>query len=321
MSDTPVEPYFLSVLQHMVCIRDDSMVRPAYFKLIEECVSQIVLHKSACDPDFRATKRFNIDVEPLIEQLVERGRLEDTGSVGGGGMTAGLEAAITERQETEAKLAHAEMRIKQLEEAVKNGGGIQSPLANGIQAVASIIRPGGGPPLPPPPPGGGNLPPPPPPPLGMGGPPPPPPPPGIGGPPPPPPPGPGGQPPPAGPGGPPPPPPPGGAPPPPPPFGAPPPPGPPGLPSAPSAVDVLVKLGMKRKKKWTVEGQIKRTNWKAVPLNKLTEKTFWTSVDEEQLVSQSLIEEIQNKFIPNQLLRNPLMMEMAIHLEKRRQRI
>lgn len=88
------------------------MVRPAYFKLIEECVSQIVLHKSGCDPDFRATKRFNIDVDPLIEQLVERGRLEDTGSVGGGGMTAGLEAAITERQETEAKLAHAEIDRK-----------------------------------------------------------------------------------------------------------------------------------------------------------------------------------------------------------------
>jgi hypothetical protein len=53
---------------------------------------------------------------------------------------------------------------------------------------------------------------------------------------------------------------------------------------------------MKRKKKWTVEGQIKRTNWKAVPLNRLTEKAFWTNVDEEELASQSLIKEIQNKF-------------------------
>ena len=32
------------------------------------------------------------------------------------------------------------------------------------------------------------------------------------------------------------------------------------------------QLGMKRKKKWAVEGQIKRTNWKAVPASKLTEK-------------------------------------------------
>ena len=51
--DTAAEPYFLSVLQHLLCIRDDYQVRPAYYKLVEECVSQIVLHKSGCDPDFR----------------------------------------------------------------------------------------------------------------------------------------------------------------------------------------------------------------------------------------------------------------------------
>ncbi len=79
-----------AVLQHLVCIRDDAQTRPAYYKLIEECVSQIVLHKSGCDPDFRATQRFNIDVEPLIEQLVERGRMEDGASANGSmGMNAG----------------------------------------------------------------------------------------------------------------------------------------------------------------------------------------------------------------------------------------
>ena len=53
---------------------------------------------------------------------------------------------------------------------------------------------------------------------------------------------------------------------------------------------------MKRKKKWTVEAPIKRTNWKQVPVAKLTEKSFWTKVDEEVLVSQSLIEDLQSKF-------------------------
>ena len=67
--DSPAEPFFLSILQHLICIRDDLHVRPAYYKLIEECVSQIVLHKSGHDPDFRATKRFQVDVEPLIEHL------------------------------------------------------------------------------------------------------------------------------------------------------------------------------------------------------------------------------------------------------------
>ena len=32
--DSPAEPYFLSILQHLVCIRDDALVRPAYCKLV-----------------------------------------------------------------------------------------------------------------------------------------------------------------------------------------------------------------------------------------------------------------------------------------------
>lgn len=44
--------------------------RPAYYKLIEECVSQIVLHKSGCDPDFKSKRGFQIDVQPLIDSLV-----------------------------------------------------------------------------------------------------------------------------------------------------------------------------------------------------------------------------------------------------------
>ena len=39
--------------------------RPQYFKLIDECVSQIVLHKSGVDPDFGARK-LQIDVEDVI---------------------------------------------------------------------------------------------------------------------------------------------------------------------------------------------------------------------------------------------------------------
>lgn len=40
--------------------------RPAYFKLIAECVSQIVLCRSGVDPDFRAHQRFQIDVDSMI---------------------------------------------------------------------------------------------------------------------------------------------------------------------------------------------------------------------------------------------------------------
>lgn len=72
--DSPAEPYFLSILQHLLFIRDDHLIRPAYYKLIEECVSQIVLHKSGCDPDFKANRKFQIDVAPLIDSLVGKSR-------------------------------------------------------------------------------------------------------------------------------------------------------------------------------------------------------------------------------------------------------
>ncbi|XP_059080530.1 protein diaphanous-like isoform X3 [Tigriopus californicus] len=295
--DTAGEPYLLSILQHFLCIRDDVLIRPAYYKLIEECVSQIVLHKSGCDPDFRATKRFNIDVSPLIENLVEKGRMEE----GGGNidsMKKELERALTEKQEADAKLSQAQAQIAQLEEAVRSGGGSPSKLPVVPGLVPRAPSASGGPP-PPPPPGGmaGPPPPPPPPPPGPGGgppPPPPPPPPGSGGGPPPPPPPPGMG------GGPPPPPPPG--------MGGPPP--PPGMLrlAGPNQEEILQKLGMKRKKKWHVENQTKRTNWKAIPATQLTENAFWTKVDEEKLASESLIENLMNKFstkpVPKQLEMN-----------------
>ncbi|CAB0040216.1 unnamed protein product [Trichogramma brassicae] len=238
--DTVAEPYFLSILQHLLFIRDDAQIRPAYYKLIEECVSQIVLHRSGCDPDFRATKRFKIDVQPLIETLVEKSRADEEQRLIE--MTQKLEDAIARKQEAEAKLQHAENIIRELEQGTgRTTGGI------GLKLVNSS----GGPPPPPPPmpgPGGGGPPPPPPPPMMPGmGPPPPPPMPGMGGPPRPPPP-------PMMPGmGPPPPPMPG--------MGPPPPPGMPRMPM-PNAVQVLPH-GMKPKKKWDVDKPLKRANWKA----------------------------------------------------------
>ena len=41
------------------------IVRLAYYRLIEEVISQIVLSKNGIDPDFRRTT-LNVDVEPLI---------------------------------------------------------------------------------------------------------------------------------------------------------------------------------------------------------------------------------------------------------------
>ena len=42
------------------------LYRPQYFKLLDQCAAQIVLHKSGVDPDFHYTKKFNVDVDNLI---------------------------------------------------------------------------------------------------------------------------------------------------------------------------------------------------------------------------------------------------------------
>uniref|UniRef100_A0AAQ4Q742 Diaphanous-related formin 3 n=1 Tax=Gasterosteus aculeatus aculeatus TaxID=481459 RepID=A0AAQ4Q742_GASAC len=66
VKDSSAEPYFLSILQHLMLIRNDYLVRPQYFKIIEECVSQIVLHRSGTDPDFGYRKRLDVDFSHLL---------------------------------------------------------------------------------------------------------------------------------------------------------------------------------------------------------------------------------------------------------------
>ncbi|XP_039307446.1 protein diaphanous isoform X3 [Solenopsis invicta] len=268
--DTSAEPYFLSILQHLLFIRDDALVRPAYYKMIEECISQIVLHRSGCDPDFSATKRFQIDVQPLIDTLVEKSRAEEERRLVE--LTQKLEEAIASRQEAEAKLQHAENKITELEQGTGKPSGPRTAVCPPPPPMPGM---GGGPPPPPPPPFPGGPPPPPMPGMTC---PPPPPMPGAKGPPPPPMPGMGG--------GPPPPPMPGMGPPPP-PMGA--------LSPPPPAMQVLPH-GLKPKKKWEVDGPLKRANWKAILPHKLTEKSFWTKVQEDKLASPEILDGLAQKF-------------------------
>uniref|UniRef100_A0A8C7R352 Diaphanous related formin 2 n=1 Tax=Oncorhynchus mykiss TaxID=8022 RepID=A0A8C7R352_ONCMY len=66
VKDTGSETYFLSILQHLLLIRNDYYIRPQYYKVIEECVSQVVLHRSGMDPDFGYRERLDVDFTHLI---------------------------------------------------------------------------------------------------------------------------------------------------------------------------------------------------------------------------------------------------------------
>eukprot|EP00057_Strongylocentrotus_purpuratus_P035713 XP_800685.4 PREDICTED: protein diaphanous homolog 2 [Strongylocentrotus purpuratus] len=158
VANTPKENYFLSILQHLLSSPPMfSFFRPQYFKLIEECISQIVLHKSGCDPDMSYTKRFDVDVGPLIEGLAEKAKYE---SIEGKAdkLEKELETEVTARQESEAKLSQANKKVEETEKELEE---LKQRVASGAVVAATG-------PVPPPPPGG-SVPPPPPPPPGMGG--------------------------------------------------------------------------------------------------------------------------------------------------------
>lgn len=110
VNDTPAEPYFLSILQHLLYIRDDYLYRPAYYKLIEECVTQIVLHKSGCDPNFQS-RDFHIDTTVLLDDLVERNKAIETKKIDE--LQKKIEELQILKQENDAKVANLEEKLRQ----------------------------------------------------------------------------------------------------------------------------------------------------------------------------------------------------------------
>lgn len=256
--DTACEPYFLSILQHLLFVRDDFVYRPAYYKLIEECVSQIVLHKSGVDPNFKA-RDFHIDTSVLLDDLVERSKAMEMKRVEE--YEKKMEELQIAKQEAEAKAAHLEEKLKEIE---ANGVVVKTNKLPQINIPPPPAMPGMPPPPRPPPmpgapTGNGPAPPPPPPLPGMGGPRPPPPPgmPGMG-------------------------------PPPPPMMGGP----------RPPAMQQPQPLphGLKPKKKWDVDGPMKRANWKAIVPQKMSEKSFWVRVHEDKLASDDILNGLASKF-------------------------
>ncbi|KRF98360.1 uncharacterized protein Dwil_GK14913, isoform B [Drosophila willistoni] len=267
VTDTTSEPYFLSILQHLLYIRDDFYFRPAYYQLIEECISQIVFHKGYCDPNFE-NRNFNIDTSLLLDDMVEKAKAKE--SKRSEEYEKKIEQLESAKQEAEAKAAHLEEKVKLME-----ANGVAAPSPNKLPKV-DIPMPkgkGGGAPPPPPPPmpgrGPGGPPPPPPPPMPgkAGGPPPPPPPPGMG-----------------------------GGPPPPPMPGMIRPGGPPPPPMMMGPMVPVLPHGLKPKKKYDVKNPMKRANWKAILPTKMSEKAFWVKCQEDKLAQDDFLQELALKF-------------------------
>ncbi|KAL7867363.1 hypothetical protein AOLI_G00151770 [Acnodon oligacanthus] len=261
VKDTGAEVHFLSILQHLMLIRNDYFVRPQYFKIIEECVSQIVLHRSGTDPDFSYRKRLDVDFSHLLEVCVDKARADEY-EQRASELAQKFDEELMGRQDAMAQLLKKEEKISELEaelQAFRSQFGavpLGIPTVQSVPALSSSSSSSSFPPGAPPPPPvpGGPAPPPPPPP---------PPPPGCAAMP--------------------------GVPPPPPPFGIPPPP-PPGLGGLMSSpTHHVLPFGLRPKKEFKPETTMKRLNWSKIRPQEMSENCFWIIVNEDRYEDEDLL--------------------------------
>lgn len=111
VKDSKAEPLFLSLLQHLLLVRNDYMSRPQYYKLIDECTAQIVLHKNGCDPDFKCRK-FELEVGHLIDNMVDQTKVEIS-EAKATELEKKLDAELTARQELQVELKKLEADYEQ----------------------------------------------------------------------------------------------------------------------------------------------------------------------------------------------------------------
>ncbi|XP_027249830.1 protein diaphanous homolog 3 isoform X4 [Cricetulus griseus] len=260
VKQTRAEGYFLSILQHLLLIRNDHFIRQQYFKLIDECVSQIVLHRDGMDPDFTYRKRLDLDLSQFVDVCIDQGKLEEYEEKASE-LCQKFEKEFTDHQETQAQLQKKEAKINELQaelQAFKSQFGALPPgtticLQSSVEGETSPSA------LPPAPPAlcGGVAPPPPPPHL-----PPTPPLPGMAM-----------------------------------PFGGPVPPPPPlGFLSGQSFPPLNLPFGLKPKKEFKPEISMRRLNWLKIGPNEMSENCFWVKVNENKYENTDLLCKLENTF-------------------------
>uniref|UniRef100_A0A8C9I6D4 Diaphanous related formin 3 n=1 Tax=Piliocolobus tephrosceles TaxID=591936 RepID=A0A8C9I6D4_9PRIM len=258
VKETRAEGYFISILQHLLLIRNDYFIRQQYFKLIDECVSQIVLHRDGMDPDFTYRKRLDLDLTQFLDICVDQAKLEEFEEKASE-LYKKFEKEFTDHQETQAELQKKEAKINELQaelQAFKSQFGALPADCN-IPLPPSKEGGTGHSALPPPPPlpsSGGVLPPPPPPP--------PPPLPGMRM-----------------------------------PFGGTVPPPPPlGFLGGQNSPLPTLPFGLKPKKEFKPEISMRRLNWLKIRPHEMTENCFWIKVNENKYENMDLLCKLENTF-------------------------
>ncbi|XP_041587104.1 protein diaphanous homolog 3 isoform X2 [Vulpes lagopus] len=259
VKETKAEGYFISILQHLLLIRNDYSIRQQYFKLIDECVSQIVLHRDGMDPDFTYRKRLDLDLSQFVDTCIDQAKLEEFEEKASE-LHKKFEKEFTDHQETQAQLQKKEAKINELQaelQAFKSEFGALPAGRN--NSLPQSKENGTGPPALAPPlplPSCGGMPPPPPPP-------PPPPLPGM-----------------------------------PMPFGGPVPPPPPlgFLSGRNSPPPPTLPFGLKPKKEFKPETSMRRLNWLKIRPHEMTESCFWIKANENKYENVDLLCKLENTF-------------------------
>ncbi|CAN9514985.1 unnamed protein product [Ophioblennius macclurei] len=106
VKDSKGESHFLSLMQHLLLIRNDYLARPQYYKLIDECIAQIVLHKNGADPDFKC-RNLSLNIESLIDNMVDQTKVE-TSEAKATELEKKLDSELTARHELQVEMKKLE---------------------------------------------------------------------------------------------------------------------------------------------------------------------------------------------------------------------
>ncbi|EHB07038.1 diaphanous-like protein 3 [Heterocephalus glaber] len=259
VKETRAEGYFVSILQHLLLIRNDYFIRQQYFKLIDECVSQIVLHRDGMDPDFTYRKRLDLDLSKFVDVCIDQAKLEESEEKASE-LHKKFEKEFTDHQETQSQLQKKEAKINELQAELQAFKAQFGALPSDVKIPLLQLKEDGtgqaALPPPPPSPSCGGVPPPPPPP-------PPPPLPGMLV-----------------------------------PFGGPVPPPPPlgFLGGRNSPPPPTLPFGLKPKKEFKPEISMRRLNWLKIRPHEMTENCFWIKVNENKYENTNLLCKLENTF-------------------------